>query len=119
MSYSQQIGKLGEELARKFLISKGYLVLTSNFRIRRGEVDLICQKADTLVFVEVKTRTNQAFGYPEESFNFRKKERFTQAISRYLVTTKYAGSWQVDLISLEINKNAKKAQIRHYQAVEL
>jgi len=119
MSYKQEIGNLGEKLAQKFLISKGYRVLETNFKIRGGEVDLVCRKGKLLVFAEVKTRTNQNFGYPEESFDFKKRQRFQKAVLRYLLRSRYQGPWQVDLISIEIDKIAKKAKLRHYQAVEL
>lgn len=119
MSYKQKIGNLGEKLAQKFLISKGYRILGTNFKVRGGEVDIIARKGKWLIFVEVKTRTNQNFGYPEESFDFRKRQRFQKAVFRYLSENRHYGSWRVDLISLEIDKITKKAKLRHYQAVEL
>lgn len=119
MSYNQKIGNLGENIAKNFLIRKGYQIITTNFKIRSGEVDIICKKDDFLIFIEVKTRTNKTFGYPEESFNIRKRKRFKKAVLRYLFKTDYNGSWQVDFIGIEINKKLKKAKLRHYKGVEL
>ena len=119
MAYKQKIGILGEEIAKKFLLSKGYLILGTNFKVRGGEVDLVCRKGKLLIFVEVKTRTNRNFGYPEESFDFRKRQRFQKAVFRYLLKNRCQGPWQADLIGLEIDKITKKAELRHYQGVEL
>lgn len=119
MEYKQKIGILGEEIAKKFLLSKGYLILGTNFKVRGGEIDIIAKQGKLLVFFEVKARTNQSFGYPEESFDFRKRRRFQKAVFRYLSENRHYGSWRVDLISLEIDKASKKAKLRHYQAVEL
>lgn len=119
MEYKQKIGILGEGIAKKFLLSKGYLILGTNFKVRGGEVDIIAKNGKLLIFAEVKTRTNQNFGYPEESFDFRKRHRFQKAVFRYLSENHYRGSWQADLISIEIDKITKKAKLRHYQAVEL
>jgi len=58
------VGNKGESLARKALRNKGMRVLARNYRTRLGEVDLVCQDRDTVVFVEVKARTSDAFGHP-------------------------------------------------------
>ena len=64
---TQDLGKYGEDLAIKFLKRKGYKILQRNFRSKFGEIDIIAQEQDTLVFVEVKTRWSQSFGPPEEA----------------------------------------------------
>lgn len=117
--YKQKIGKLGENIAKNLLIKKGYQIITTNFKVRGGEVDIVCKKGDFLVFVEVKTRTNLTFGYPEESFNIRKRKRFLRAVLRYLLTNDYNGQWRPDFISISIDKKSKKAKVRHFEAVEL
>lgn len=61
------LGNQGEEIASKFLQEKGYKILQRNFHSRFGEIDIIAQEGNTLVFVEVKTRWGQSFGLPEES----------------------------------------------------
>ena len=119
MYYKQKIGNLGENIAKNFLVRKGYQIITTNFKVRGGEIDIVCKKGDFMVFVEVKTRTNQSFGYPEESFNFSKKKRFRRAALRYLMEIDYDGPWRPDFISIEIDKMSKKAKVRHYEGVEL
>lgn len=60
-------GRLGEDIASKFLVQKGYKIITRNFKSRFGEIDLIAIKANVLVFVEVKTRWSDKFGSPVEA----------------------------------------------------
>jgi putative endonuclease len=70
-----RLGREGERIAERYLKRAGYKILYRNFRAPRGgEVDLVCREGDTLVFVEVKTRTSEAFGTPAEAVT-REKER--------------------------------------------
>ena len=68
----------GEKLAARYLRRHGFKVLYRNFRGRQGgEIDLVCREGDTLVFVEVKTRTNKDFGRPIEAVNRQKQRRIS------------------------------------------
>lgn len=60
-------GKYGEDLATEFLRSHGYKIIERNFRIRGGELDIIALENNTLIYIEVKTRTSHQFGLPLES----------------------------------------------------
>jgi putative endonuclease len=62
----------------------GYRVLTRNYKTTRGEIDLVCRHGDVLVFVEVKTRADEAFGRPSEAIDERKEEALRNAARRYL-----------------------------------
>jgi len=66
-------GDLGEEIARRYLSRKGYEIVESNYRTRRGELDLISRHKDTLVIVEVKLRRGTAYGTPLEAVTPRKQ----------------------------------------------
>jgi putative endonuclease len=69
-----RLGALGENLACRFLRKNGYKILYRNFRGRTGgEIDIVCRDRDTLVFVEVKTRTREDFGRPLDSVNREKR----------------------------------------------
>jgi putative endonuclease len=71
-----QLGAQGEKLAARFLRRHGYKILYRNFRGRRGgEIDLVCRDGETLVFVEVKTRTSEEFGRPLETISRRQRQR--------------------------------------------
>lgn len=73
-----RLGARGEKLACRFLRQKGYKILYRNFRGRRGgEIDVVCRDHDTLVFVEVKTRTREDFGRPVEAVGRAKQERIS------------------------------------------
>ena len=77
-------GDLGEELARRYLASKGYEIVESNYRTRRGELDLISRHADTLVIVEVKLRRGTAYGTPLEAVTPRKQQAIRLMAEEYL-----------------------------------
>ncbi|UCG43934.1 MAG: YraN family protein [candidate division WOR-3 bacterium] len=78
------VGSKGEDLARKALRSKGMRVLARNHRTRLGEVDLICQDRDTVVFVEVKARTSDAFGHPLLAVGQRKQKKLRSLAQEFL-----------------------------------
>lgn len=75
-------GKHGEELAVQFLSKHGYKIIDRNFRIRGGEIDIVALQANTLVIVEVKTRTSHKFGLPEESIT-RYKLKFLERAAKF------------------------------------
>ena len=65
MTVRQNLGALGEEAAAALLRKGGYRIVAQNHRCRRGEVDLVAERGELLVFVEVRTRATAAFGRPE------------------------------------------------------
>jgi putative endonuclease len=76
-------GKYGEDLACQYLQKLGWEIVERNFRIRGGEIDIIAKDGETLVYVEVKTRSSDYFGRPEESVNFRKLKFLERAAKFY------------------------------------
>ena len=79
-----EIGSYGERVAAAFVRRNGYRVLTRNFTSERGEIDLVCRDGDTLVFVEVRSRTGEQFGRPAESIDARKVEAVRATAQDYL-----------------------------------
>ena len=77
-------GKAGEELAAAFLAEKGLRIVERNFSCTSGEIDLICEDAGTIVFVEVKTRSGDVRGEPGEAIGPAKKKRLIKAGTLYL-----------------------------------
>ena len=67
--HNREIGKIGEDLAVQYLFSQGYEIVDRNFRTEHGELDLVAKDCGQFVFVEVKTRTSQRFGYGEYAVN--------------------------------------------------
>ena len=78
------LGREGEDRAAKFLAQQGYRVLERNFRTSHGEIDLIALHEGTIVFVEVKTRTSDAFGAPELAVTPRKQRRMVKTALGYI-----------------------------------
>jgi putative endonuclease len=82
---SRHLAVDGENLAEKYLRQRNYLILERNFRRAGGEIDIIAQQQQTLVFVEVKTsRFGNTYGAPETWVNLRKQQRLARAAQRYL-----------------------------------
>ncbi len=78
-------GREGEELALKFLKKKGYRIIERNYRCPYGEIDIIAMDSGVLVFIEVKSRSSEAFGVPAESVDARKQRHIIKASTDYMV----------------------------------
>lgn len=78
------VGAMGEEMARKYMEEKGYHFLEKNFHSPWGEIDLIMQNKEYLVFVEVKTRADDTFAHPFEAVHIPKQNRLIQTAFYYL-----------------------------------
>ena len=81
-----RLGARGEEFATRYLRENGYRILGQNVRARLGEIDVIARDGTTLCFVEVKARSDPAFGLPEERVDFHKQKRLVRLASWYLQT---------------------------------
>lgn len=77
-------GNYGEKIARDYLISNKYFILESNFKNNLGEIDIISKKENTIVFVEVKSRSNINYGYPYEAVNLRKQNKIIKVAKSYI-----------------------------------
>ncbi|WP_187262184.1 YraN family protein [Pontibacter beigongshangensis] len=97
-------GSSGEESAVAYLAEKGYQIRCRNFRHKRAEVDIIAQKDDVLVFVEVKTRTSDSFGYPEEAVSPKKEALLIAAAEEYIHQTDWQHDIRFDIISITLSK---------------
>jgi putative endonuclease len=84
LSTPAEIGNYGERVAASFLRRHGYKVLTRNFKVTGGEIDLVCRNGDILAFVEVRSRSGELFGRPAETIDARKEEALRHAARRYL-----------------------------------
>ncbi|CFY08331.1 Uncharacterised protein family UPF0102 [Syntrophomonas zehnderi OL-4] len=80
----KQLGRLGEEIAVRYLEKEGYKILARNYRNRYGELDVICIKKEVLVFVEVKTRRSNRYGSAEEAVTPKKIEHIKKVSLHYL-----------------------------------
>ncbi len=78
------LGARGEELARQYLQNNGYKIITCNYKVKLGEIDIIAEDGADLVFVEVKARSGSAFGAPAEAVTFRKQMQIIRVAQYYL-----------------------------------
>lgn len=112
----QSLGQLGERLAAAHLEKRGYRILASNFRCRYGEIDLIAEEGQDLVFVEVKTRRGIARGLPEEAVDSRKARKLQEVAFFYLDLHELADcAWRIDVVAVQFSSTGKLEEIRVYQ----
>ncbi|MBE6231585.1 MAG: YraN family protein [Bacteroidales bacterium] len=86
--HRQELGKIGEDIACQFLISKGHMVLERNWRWRHLEIDLVTWTPEGIHFVEVKTRRFNIQAPPQENVDKMKQKRIAQAAQKFLMTSK-------------------------------
>jgi len=109
MYINQEIGKLGEDIAVNYLKQKGYKILDRNFECRQGELDIIALDKKEIVFIEVKTRTSNRYGYPSEAVNKIKQKHMLQTIKYYLYVRNLNDKFvRIDVIEVYIKDNVYK-----------
>ena len=102
------LGELGERWARDYLEKRGYRIRETNFHCREGEIDIVAQHGDSLVFVEVRTKTGSAFGTPEESVTTAKQEKLASVAMSYLQTHDGLPSeWRIDVVAIEVSPRGR------------
>lgn len=111
-----QVGNTGEHIAREFCIRKGWDIIHTNWRAGREELDIIAKQNGVTIFIEVKSRTSNMFGYPEEALTPHKQESLRKAIAVYCSKFRIT-RFRVDVLCVDIR--GKKASLRHLQDVEL
>lgn len=100
MRHNQRVGKWGEETAEEYLTQRGCEIVGRNVRTPYGEIDIVARQGDTTLFVEVKTRTSNKMGLPEESITARKREHMVACAEHYAAEHEI-DHWQIDVISVE------------------
>ena len=109
---TKQIGKIGEDLAVEFLKHNHYNILERNYRNRIGEIDIIAEDSGTLCFIEVKTRTSDNFGFPQEAVSRSKQRKIAQTVLVYLkAKNRIKGDFRFDIIAIMLDETDKKKNI--------
>ncbi|MFQ6001394.1 MAG: YraN family protein [Anaerolineae bacterium] len=99
--WRRSLGRRGEELAASYLEKEGYLILQRNYRSGAGEMDIVAQDGDCLVFVEVRARSTREYGTPEESITPSKAQRLIKVAQGYLQEQgDSAREWRIDLVAI-------------------
>lgn len=114
MALHNKTGEIGEELAKAFLINKGYEILATNWRFKKAEVDIIASFQGLIIFIEVKTRTNTAFGQPEDFVSKKKKQLFALAAGEFFHQNELDGEMRFDIIAIVLKKG-KDPAIKHIE----
>lgn len=102
------LGSRGEDVAARYLKEKGFKILVRNFKTPLGEIDIIAEDRETLVFIEVKTRSDDSFGLPFEAVDGRKRERMRRTALLYLKNIGKERSSRFDVISVEMKDGCCK-----------
>lgn len=108
------LGREGEKIAEEYLVGRGYTLVQRNYRSPYGEVDLICQQEGTLVFVEVKTRSNRVYGYPEDAVNAQKQQHLIDAAEFFVQEKGWEGDWRIDVVAV-LRGSAGKIEVEHLE----
>ncbi len=114
MAEHNELGELGEQIAVDLLVKKGYKIIERNWRYLKAEIDIIAQKEpETLVIVEVKTRSNSFIGNPEEFVTPKKIKLLVKAANEYVVSRKLDVEVRFDIIA--IVSNSRYQNIDHLE----
>jgi len=101
----KNLGNEGEKKACDYLELQGFEVLEMNHRNKIGEIDIIAKDGDILCFVEVKTKTGEGFGLPEEMVNSRKQQKIIRTAECYLIEKELVDvNWRIDVIAVDSGK---------------
>ena len=108
----KQLGNVGEEIAARELTRRGYTVRERNWRCPEGELDMVAEQGETLVFVEVRTRRGDRFGTPEESITLAKRAHLIAAAQAYLQAHSLQDrDWRIDVVAVEMSAQGQLQRV--------
>ncbi len=125
-----KVGAYGEDIATKYLINKGFEIITRNYLKKWGEIDIVARKTNTMRFIEVKTVSyetkkdlERAISHgtwrPEENVHFKKIQRLNRAIESWIMDNNYDGDWEIDVLAVRIVPRERYATVKYLQNVVL
>lgn len=112
MSDKIKTGSKGENMAAEFLKKKGFEIVARNYRYKKSEIDLIVQRDNWLLFIEVKTRSSSEFGEPEEFVDAFKARMIFEAAEEYIFSTDWKGHIRFDVVSVKLGA---VPEIEHFE----
>lgn len=113
MAEHNEFGKIGEEKAYRYLLEKGYKIRNRNWQYRKAELDIVAEKDNKLVIVEVKTRSSEYFENPKEAVTLRKQKQIIMGSNAYIETFDIDLECQFDVVSVLIIDG--KVEIEHIE----
>lgn len=123
MSQHNEVGKIGENLAKEYLEKQGYKIIEQNYKTKYAEIDLIAQKSlgflkgEKLVFVEVRTKVGENFGSPEDTINKAKLWKVLQNAKTYSAFKNWQGSARIDAVCIVLNQDFSVNRLTHHENI--
>jgi len=111
------LGIKGEEISAEFLQDSGYRILKRNARIGHSDIDILAADGETLVFVEVRTKSKTDRGMPEETLTKKKLERMKKTAELYIAFNHYEGLARLDAVCIIIDNNNRISHLNHYAGI--
>ena len=112
---NKRFGNRGEQIAADYLTDRGIKIIGRNIRTNYGEIDIIGEENEVLLFIEVKTRRSNEYGYPEEAVNYKKREHMENSALEYIQLNEDADTdWRIDVIAINVGKN-KEVKVRWFK----
>ncbi|MFK5855282.1 MAG: YraN family protein [Bacteroidota bacterium] len=108
MAKHNELGKKGEEIAKNMLIKLGYTIIETNWRFDKDEIDIIAKDGNDLVIVEVKTRSSEFYGYPEDAVDTNKEQFLIRATESYIFENNIDVDTRFDIIAIIHNNTGTK-----------
>ncbi len=114
----QSLGAIGEQEAARYLQERNFQILHTNFRTKIGELDIVAQKNETLVLIEVKSRIGDFRGKPYEAVNKRKIEHIKRTGYAYLRANNIKNaSLRIDVVSIEYTTDLNVKKLQHFENI--
>ncbi|MDP1690027.1 MAG: YraN family protein [bacterium] len=123
MSWHNEIGQVGEKLAREYLEKQGYKILEQNYKTKYAEIDLVAEKSagflngKKLVFVEVRTKVGENFGSPEDTINKQKLWKVLQNAKSYTAFKRWNGPARIDAVCIVLNQDFSVQRLTHHENI--
>jgi putative endonuclease len=115
MAKHNEVGQAGEDLAAVHFATQGYTILQRNYRYGRAEIDIIMQKGDELIFVEVKTRSDTYFSAPEYAVSSKKQKMMLEAAGQFMFETNYEELFRFDVVAIVLAGGVNLKDFEHFE----
>ncbi len=112
MAKHNELGKIGEDIAEKYLKSHGFEVIERNYRKPYGEIDIVARAKERLHFVEVKSVSYGTPYRPEDNVHPQKLRRLARVIQAYLISHATIEDWQFDVLCVYVDPVGKRAEVK-------
>lgn len=113
MAKHNELGIEGERIAAEYLRQNGYKILETNWRFEKKEIDIIAQKGSMVIMAEVKSRSSDKFGKPEEAVSDAKQKFLIEAADHYMQKLDFEAEVRFDIVAIILNE--KTAELKHIE----